>query len=84
MMMMFEMLSKIFAPNKKTMLSKDEIAEMLKISPEAYEEFEKQYKNAALLSTSDNFFDVNAKQAAAKKKVSYCIMMQNLNCALII
>jgi hypothetical protein len=52
----------------KTLLSKDEIVEMLKISPEAYDEFEKAYQNIALSNVSDNFFNVNAKQAATEKE----------------
>lgn len=66
---MLEKLQEMFAKrNTKTFLTKEEIAEMLKISPEAYEEFEKAYRNNVLISgVSDNFFEVNAKQAAESK-----------------
>ena len=45
----------------------DEVAAMLKTSPKALAEFEKAYAAQVLSApTSDNLFDVNAKQAAAQ------------------
>ena len=47
-------------------LSKDEIAEMLKTSPDALEVFERSYRNDVLSApaSTDNFFELNAKQAS--------------------
>lgn len=66
---MFDMLKNVFSMGKaKCALTKDEIAEMLKISPEAYGAFEKAYNSNVLYTgTSDNFFEINAKQAAEEK-----------------
>lgn len=66
---MFDMLRNVFQTGKsKCALTKDEVAEMLKMSPEAYEAFEKAYaSNVLQTNISDNFFDVNAKQAAEEK-----------------
>ncbi len=46
---------------KKVELTKDEIAELLNVSPEALESFERAYN--AVDSISDNIFKINAKQA---------------------
>lgn len=54
--------------NRKSDLQlKDAIAELLKVQPEKLEEFEAAYKQAALSedNISDNFFDVNSRQASA-------------------
>ena len=55
---------------KKVLLSKDEIAEFLKINPEALIKFEESYKNHVLgkKMLSDNFFAINAKQIVKDKK----------------
>ena len=46
---------------------KDAVAELLKVQPEKLEEFEAAYKQAALSedTISDNFFEVNSRQASA-------------------
>lgn len=51
-------------------MSKDKLAEILSTSPEALETFEKAYKKAALDKVSDNFFEVNAKQASLMRGAS--------------
>lgn len=49
----------------KTKLSKDEVAELLKVSPDILEAFEKAYAKEALNDNdSNNLFDINAKQAS--------------------
>lgn len=55
----------VAAKNKQT-IDLDKIAEVLKTSPEALQQFEQKYQS--LLDNepiSDNFFEVNAKQAAS-------------------
>lgn len=48
---------------KKKKPSKDEIAELLKINPEAYEAFEKAYQeHTATKGISDILFEINAKE----------------------
>lgn len=54
--------------NRKSDLHlKDAIAALLKVQPEKLEEFEAAYKQAALSedNISDNFFDINSRQASA-------------------
>ena len=55
-------------PNKS--MDKDEISRLLQTTPEALEAFETAYSKAAIQmdENSDNFFDVNAKQAKEKLK----------------
>lgn len=55
---------------KKVLLSKEEIAEFIKIDPEALIKFEESYKNHVLgkKMLSDNFFAINAKQIVEEKK----------------
>lgn len=48
---------------EKQIITKDEIAELLKISPEALEAFEKEYEKAALSQDEENFFAINSRQA---------------------
>lgn len=50
----------------ETPMSKDEIAEMLKVSPDALEAFEKSYQNDILSAppNTNSFFAINAKQAS--------------------
>lgn len=52
---------------KPTTIDKDEIAKLLSTNKEALEEFEKAYAFYALNSEelSDNFFEVNSRQAAS-------------------
>ncbi len=51
----------------KNIISKDEVAEMLKTTPEALDAFENAYNEASIreASESDNLFDVNSRQAAS-------------------
>ena len=51
--------------NQKS-LTKDELASILKTDRQALEAFEQSYNVNVLNTVSDNFFEVNAKQAAAK------------------
>lgn len=44
-------------------VNKNIVVELLKTTPEALEEFERNYKIAALNNQSDNLFDVNVKEA---------------------
>lgn len=68
---MFENLLKAFAEGKNGIsptLSADKIAELLHTNPGVIQEFEKAYNEKALdLGPSDNFFDVNSRQAATEK-----------------
>ena len=59
-------LSNIFNKDiKKAILSKEQLAEMLKVTPEALEAFERSYQLHSMNDStiSDNLFKVNAKQA---------------------
>lgn len=61
-------LSRIFnnlfsGSNEGTLLSKDRIAVLLKTTPEALNAFETVYAQHALNVESDNFFEVNSRQA---------------------
>lgn len=50
---------------KRKGISKEDIAKMLKTTPDALKDFEDAYKTYALSDTiSDNLFEINAKQAA--------------------
>ena len=51
---------------KQNQIGKDSIAEYLKTSPEKLAEFEKSYQMSVLTENedTDNFFDINAKQAS--------------------
>lgn len=54
--------------NKKsgvTILKKEEIAKLLKTTPEALDAFESTYAKQILPDVSDNFFEVNSRQAVA-------------------
>lgn len=57
---MFQFLSKMSSKD----LNKEQIAAFLKTSPEALDAFEKSYHALLDENTSDNFFEINAKQAA--------------------
>lgn len=48
---------------KNEFFSQEQIVEMLQTTPEALEAFEKAYQIEALDQVSENFFEVNAKQA---------------------
>lgn len=55
------------ASKDKNIISKDEVAEMLKTTPAALDAFENAYSEASLreASESDNLFDINSRQAAS-------------------
>ena len=61
---------KINKENKVDSITKDEIAKLLNTTPEALEAFEKAYKKEVLESENipENFFKINAKQAAELNK----------------
>lgn len=59
---MFDMLG-----NLKPAISKDEIAKLLCTSPETLETFEAAYAKYALSKESDDFFEMNSRQAAEEK-----------------
>ena len=62
------MLNNLF---KKKLISKNEIAELLKINPAAYEAFEEAYQDhCANSETSDNLFEISAKEAIMKRSNS--------------
>lgn len=56
-------LDKLFSEKKKIELSKEEIAALLKTSPELLAKFEEAYK-ARPIKESDNLFDLNAKDVS--------------------
>lgn len=60
-------LSNIFNKDmKKAIMSKEKLAEMLRVTPEALKAFEKSYQLHSMNEPiSDNLFKVNAKQAAS-------------------
>ena len=60
-------LSNIFNKDlKKAIISKEKLAEMLRVTPEALKAFEKSYQLHSMNEPiSDNLFKVNAKQAAS-------------------
>ena len=59
-------LTQIFNPkNAPTIMQKDEIATLLKTTPEALDAFEAAYQKQESAGVSDNFFDINAKTAAS-------------------
>ena len=64
-------LSNIFNKDmKKAIMSKEKLAEMLRVTPEALKAFEKSYQLHSMNEPiSDNLFKVNAKQAASLGKV---------------
>lgn len=75
--MIKNMLSKL---GKKNELSKDEIAELLKIKPELLEQFENAYKNISEQPEKKNFFKVSAKQAVQERKdnkIDYQVNLDN-------
>ena len=63
---------------KKVLLSKDEIAEFLKINPEALIKFEESYKNHVLgkKMLSDNFFAINANKLLRRKRNGLFLILQ--------
>ena len=54
---------------------KDQIADLLKTSPEKLAQFEEAYRKAALCddTISDNFFDINSRQASAQVRTNAAI-----------
>lgn len=63
------LLSSIFTGKINEKFSKDEIAKMLKTTPEALETFENAYMKASDIEQkeSDNLFDMNSRQAVQTK-----------------
>ena len=57
--------------NGKISLSKDDVAKLLQTTPGALDAFEKSYR-PSLKNVSDNFFEINAKQASAMGKKEEC------------
>lgn len=53
---------------RKAQASRDRIAELLQTSPEALDAFEATYAATALNEISDNFYQVNSRQASAIRK----------------
>lgn len=74
--MIKNMLSKL---RNKNELSKDEIADLLKVNPELLEQFEKAYKNISDEPEKDNFFKVSAKQASQERKENKIDSQVNLD-----
>lgn len=59
-------LAQIFSSKKApTVMEKEEIAALLKTTPEALEAFEAAYQKQSAMEISDNFFAINAKTAAS-------------------
>lgn len=60
---------------KADLALKDQIAEMLKVSPERLKEFEKAYQTAALSGDADpdDFFGTSSKQASQNLRESYVL-----------
>ena len=50
---------------QKPLLTREKAAELLKVHPDALAAFEAAYAAAALNHETDNFFDINSRQAAA-------------------
>lgn len=66
-------LTKLFHhKSPEAIVEKEKIAELLQTTPQVLRAFEEAYRDNILMNTSmpDNFFDVNAKQAAAVHKRS--------------
>lgn len=64
-------LPKLFHPkSQESIVEKEKIANLLKTTPQALKAFEDAYNENVLLDDSlpDNFFDINAKQAATLNK----------------
>ena len=56
--------------NSQKEISREDIVEMLKVNPELLEEFENSY-SPILEEKSDNFFEVNSRQAVKNSKESF-------------
>ena len=69
---MFEKLAKLFhnPELESPVLTKDAIADLLRISPEALTAFENAYGKQALTQVSENMFEINSRQAATMHKAS--------------
>ena len=59
----------------KKSISKEDIATLLKTNPNALEEFEKAYTSQVLSQTSDNFFEINSRQANEDRN---CVENENI------
>lgn len=77
---MFDLISNLFGNNGKDTVNKDKIAKILQTNTEALEAFEKAYKTQILSTVSDNFFEVNAKQAVEEHEG---IVVGQMSCDLI-
>lgn len=64
---MFNQMLSALSKQSNQGLTKDEIAELLKIKPELLDKFESVYEST-LNETDDNFFNINAKQASKENK----------------
>lgn len=64
---MFDLTKLLNRKSPEAIVEKEKIARLLKTTPQALKAFEDAYKENVLLNDSlpDNFFDINAKQAAA-------------------
>ena len=61
---------------------KDRVAELLKTSPEALAEFEKQYADRVLSVPGEEFFDVNSRQASTQaRSIDPAVPPANINMA---
>ena len=68
---MFEkLINNLKVQNKKKLLTKDEIAELLQLKPELLDEFESAYEKHVLSTIDSNFFGINSKQASMLKEVN--------------
>lgn len=67
---MFNLPKLFHSKSEESIVEKEKIADLLKTTPQALKAFEEAYKDNVLLDDSlpDNFFDINAKQAAALNK----------------
>lgn len=75
-------LSTLFGNKTKSLLSRDEIINMLQTSPEKLAEFEDYYQTQVLPNLEpdvDNMFNVNAKQAAAMSKQKNLLSSDNID-----
>ena len=78
---MFEPLSRAFRSlkMKPKSMSKDDIAEFLRVTPQALAAFEQAYTKAALSMEDDNFFSVNSRDASAQNHLLDSTTLQENN-----
>lgn len=65
---MFSLTGLFSPPTRIEKQKKDRVAELLKTSPEALAEFEKQYADRVLSVPGEEFFDVNSRQASTQAR----------------